>query len=81
MVTTVPELTIPRRQSDPLAALGRRLAIAAGLLLLVTFVTWVGRAGYRDADGTPVTLLDALYYAYVEPGFIPPGGFVPGEAR
>jgi voltage-gated potassium channel len=25
----------------------------------------MGRAGFRDADGTPVTLLDALYYASV----------------
>ena len=25
--------------------------------------------------------LDALYYAYVEPGFVPPGGFVSEEER
>jgi pyrroloquinoline-quinone synthase len=24
--------------------------------------------------------LDALHYAYVEPGLIPPGAFVPGKA-
>jgi pyrroloquinoline-quinone synthase len=25
--------------------------------------------------------LDALHHAYVEPGHVPPGAFVPGEAR
>lgn len=65
MVSTVPDLTIPRRQADPLVALGRRVAIAAGLLLLVTALTWFGRSGYRDADGGPLTLLDALYYSSV----------------
>ena len=65
MVTAAPQLTIPRRQSDPLVALARRMAVALGLLLLVTLLTWFGRAGYRDADGGPVTLLDALYYASV----------------
>jgi len=25
--------------------------------------------------------LDALYYAYVEPGFVPPGAFVPEDRR
>ena len=28
-------------------------------------VTWIGRSGYRDVDGSSISLLDALYYASV----------------
>ncbi|HYM98608.1 MAG TPA: pyrroloquinoline quinone biosynthesis protein C, partial [Aestuariivirgaceae bacterium] len=27
------------------------------------------------------SMLDALYFAYVAPGLIPPGAFVPGQSR
>jgi voltage-gated potassium channel len=35
------------------------------LLVLVAALTWIGRSGYRDVDGSSITLLDALYYASV----------------
>ncbi len=42
-----------------------RLGIAVSLILFVTAVAWLGRAGYRDVDESPVGLLDAVYYASV----------------
>lgn len=55
----------PQEQPAPLRALLRRAAIAAALLVLVAALTWIGRSGYRDVDGSSITLLDALYYASV----------------
>lgn len=57
-------MLFPHRER-PLGALVRRLAIAVGLLALVAGVTWLGRAGYRDADGDELSVLDAVYYASV----------------
>jgi voltage-gated potassium channel len=34
-------------------------------VLVIAVLTWVGRDGYRDVDGTPVSFLDAVYYATV----------------
>ena len=64
MLTSVPRILFPHREK-PLRALLRRIGAAVGLLLLVSFVTWLGRDGYRDADGDPVSVLDAFYYASV----------------
>jgi voltage-gated potassium channel len=58
-------LQLPKARSDPLRTLGVRVAVALALVLVVTLVTWIGRDGYRDLDGTPVGFLDALYYATV----------------
>lgn len=47
--------------------LGRRLALAIGLILFVALVAYLGRDGYVDGDEQPaeVTMLDAVYYATV----------------
>jgi voltage-gated potassium channel len=50
---------------NPLRRLGVRVALATGLLAFVTLVAYVGRAGYRDAAGGEIGLLDCLYYATV----------------
>lgn len=63
--TAPAQIVFPATGSNPLRALARRLAAAVGLLLAVAVVTWLGRDGYRDADGDPVSALDALYYASV----------------
>lgn len=49
----------------PLAALGRRIAIAMGLLFVVAFAVLATRGGYVDETGRSIGLLDALYYASV----------------
>lgn len=55
----------PERKLSPAAQVSVRAAIALGCLLLATIVVYVGRAGYRDAAGVPLTWLSALYYATV----------------
>jgi voltage-gated potassium channel len=63
-VNSVPRILFPLRE-EPLRALVRRFALAVGVLVFVAAVTWLGRGGYRDADGNALTLLDAVYYASV----------------
>ena len=63
--TPVPRLILPSRRVDPTRALVRRVGIALGVLVFVALITWFGRDGYRDADGDPVSVLDAFYYATV----------------
>jgi voltage-gated potassium channel len=53
------------RQAVPWAHLGWRLLIALGLLVAVWMIAYLGAEGYRDADGTDLSLVDALYYATV----------------
>ncbi|HEY8546200.1 MAG TPA: potassium channel family protein [Acidimicrobiales bacterium] len=64
MVSPLPKVLFPATE-QPLGSLLRRIGVAVGLLLLVTVVTWLGRDGYRDLDGDPVSALDAFYYASV----------------
>ena len=65
MPVSVPRLILPGRRVDPARALMSRIGIAVGVLVFVALVTYLGRDGYRDADGDPVSLLDAFYYATV----------------
>ena len=45
--------------------MARRVGVAVGIIVVIAILTWLGRDGYSDADGTPVSLLDAFYYATV----------------
>jgi voltage-gated potassium channel len=56
---------LPQRESHPLASLGMRMALAFGLTAFVALIAYLDRDGYADADGSAVTLLDAIYYATV----------------
>src|SRR5262245_30675272 len=58
-------IQFPHHAPDALRSLARRLGIAVGIIVVIAVLTWLGRHGYSDADGTPVTLLDALYYSTV----------------
>jgi voltage-gated potassium channel len=60
-----PAITFPTRATHPLRSIARRLGIAALATLFIAVLAYAGRAGYRDADGTPLTMLDAIYYATV----------------
>ncbi|MEY3019851.1 MAG: hypothetical protein RLZZ272_835 [Actinomycetota bacterium] len=53
----------PRR--SPVEDLVLRVGLALALLLLVAATVYLGRDGYRDADGDGISVLDALYYASV----------------
>jgi voltage-gated potassium channel len=56
---------LPRDRRSPFGSLGRRVALALGLVAFVTVVALVDRTGYRDAAGGTIGLLDAVYYATV----------------
>ena len=56
---------LPDRGSSPGRAVVRRIGLALLLVVLVAVVVFVGRDGYTDITGRPITFLDALYYASV----------------
>jgi voltage-gated potassium channel len=41
------------------------LGIAVGIILVIALLAWIGRKGYSDADGSKLSLLDAIYYSTV----------------
>jgi voltage-gated potassium channel len=55
----------PRKRRTPIELFLRRLAIALACLLITAFLVYIERGGYHDANGTPITMIDALYYATV----------------
>jgi voltage-gated potassium channel len=60
-----PRIHFPHRPPDAVRSLVRRIGVAVGIVLGIAVLTWLGRDGYRDVDGTPITFLDAIYYATV----------------
>jgi voltage-gated potassium channel len=60
-----PDIRLPRGDRAPLIHLLVRVAIAVGLIVFVAMVAYLDRDGYRDANETPVGLLDAFYYSTV----------------
>jgi len=53
------------RDRGPFEQLALRGAFAVALLLIVAVTVWIGRDGYVDSIGEPVSFLAALYYASV----------------
>jgi voltage-gated potassium channel len=64
-VSTSAILQLPARTRGPLGSFAFRVAIAVACLVATTLLVYVERDGYKDGSGTPITLLDALYYATV----------------
>jgi voltage-gated potassium channel len=60
-----PRIHFPHRPPDAVRSLVRRIGVAVGIVLVIAVLTWLGRGGYRDVDGTSITFLDAIYYATV----------------
>lgn len=58
-------VSLPRRRRAPLSAIVRRVGFALALVVFVALVVRLGRDGYADVTGDPITFLDALYYASV----------------
>ena len=58
-------LRLPERALSPVRSLTLRLGLAILLLAIVVFAVYLDRDGYRDADGTPVSFLDSVYYSTV----------------
>jgi voltage-gated potassium channel len=65
MPTDRADIRLPSSEPSPLAVLLRRLGIAAGLVLLVSAITYLDRDGFRDGNGGEIGLLDALYFGAV----------------
>ena len=59
------EIRLPRTRRSPLLAVGLRIGFAASLVVFVAIVVLLGRDGYLDDGGGPISLLDAFYYASV----------------
>jgi voltage-gated potassium channel len=59
------DIRLPSSERGPLTVLLRRLGIAAGLVLIVSVVTYLDRDGFRDGDGSEIGLLDAFYFGAV----------------
>jgi len=53
------------RERGPFGQLAMRGLFAIFLLLAVALTVWIGRDGYIDEAGGPITFLSALYYASV----------------
>ena len=58
-------LRIPEAQVSPIRAIWRRVAIALLALLAAVITVYLGRGGYTDVRGGPLTLLDCVYFATV----------------
>ena len=72
-------LSFPSRPGSPLAAVAKRIALAAGLLALASAIVYLDRHGYRDAahPGRPLSVLGSIYYATVTLPAIGYGDIVP----
>lgn len=72
-----PPVHLPRQEASPASLLARRLVLVLALLLLVTLIAYLGRAGYSDSADGELSLLDALYYATVSLSTTGYGDIVP----
>jgi voltage-gated potassium channel len=64
-VTAIETLRLPARRYGPLGSFAIRVGIAVACLVATTVLVYVERDGYKDGNGTPISPLDALYYATV----------------
>ena len=60
-----PRLLFPQEPPNPWRSLLQRLGIAIGIVMFIALLALIGRDGYSDADGSPLSLLDAIYYSTV----------------
>ena len=59
------QLLLPRRPLPAWRSLLGRLSVAVAIVVVIALLAFFDRGGYSDADGTPLTLLDAVYDATV----------------
>ncbi|MBS4729101.1 potassium channel protein [Mycobacterium sp. SM1] len=57
-------LRIPQSR-DPTRAISRRAGVVVLALLIAAVVVYLGRGGYTDVRGKPLSLLDCVYFAAV----------------
>ncbi|MPQ98445.1 Ion channel protein [Modestobacter sp. I12A-02628] len=59
------DVELPRFEESPTRQVGRRVVLAAAVLITTVLVVYFDRDGYRDNSGNALSLLDATYYATV----------------
>jgi voltage-gated potassium channel len=72
---------LPARRFGPLRSLWIRVGIAVACLAITTVLVYVERDGYTDSNGTPISWLDALYYATVTLSTTGYGDIVPASEQ
>jgi voltage-gated potassium channel len=60
-----PLVLFPHSRADPRRSLLARIGIAVGIIVVIAILTWIQRTGFSDADGTPLSFLDCIYYSTV----------------
>lgn len=70
-------LHMPERFVSPVNRITRRILYALIALALAVLLVYIERDGYRDARGTPLGLLDCVYYATVSLSTTGYGDIVP----
>jgi voltage-gated potassium channel len=64
-VSTPGTIALPARRRGPLGSFALRIGIALACVVITTALVYFERDGYKDSNGTPISWLDALYYATV----------------
>jgi voltage-gated potassium channel len=77
----IPTLQMPARKYGPLGSLWIRILVALACLGITTLLVYLERDGYKDSNGTPISLLDALYYATVTLSTTGYGDIVPATEQ
>jgi len=56
---------VPEARIGPVRAIWRRVAIALLALVVAVITVYLGRAGYTDIRGVPLSFLDCVYFATI----------------
>jgi voltage-gated potassium channel len=73
--------SLPARKVGPLGSISIRVGTALACVVITTVLVYVERDGYRDSNGTPISWLDALYYATVTLSTTGYGDIVPATEQ
>ncbi|MBF0662001.1 TrkA family potassium uptake protein [Rhodococcus sp. (in: high G+C Gram-positive bacteria)] len=63
--TLVGTVRVPHVFVSPTWEIARRIAYAIVVLTVAVVVVYIGRSGFRDIQGNPLSLMDCIYYASV----------------
>jgi voltage-gated potassium channel len=58
-------LRIPEADVGPVRAIWKRVAVALLALLIAVITVYLGRAGYTDVRGAPLSFIDCVYFATI----------------
>ena len=80
-MSTPGTIALPARRRGPLGSFALRIGIALACVVITTVLVYVERDGYTDSNGTPISMLDALYYATVTLSTTGYGDIVPATEQ